>query len=61
MEESELTSKDKGLVIHELHEIYQKYINKQMIPIADLNGLKAFAGPMLKEIVENGVKCLDKL
>ncbi len=49
------------MIIHELHELYQKYINKEMIPIAELNSLKTFAGPMLKEIIENGVKCLDKL
>jgi len=32
-----------------------------MIPINELNELKSYAGPMLKEIIENGVKCLDKL
>jgi hypothetical protein len=48
VDESDLTDKERQLIIHELHQIYQKYINKQMIPISDLNALKPFAGPMLK-------------
>ena len=47
-EDNVLTVKEKGLIIHELHELYKKYINKQMIPINELNELKPFAGPMLK-------------